>query len=116
MEGREYISYSFTHADCVEITSVLQKCSRLICVSSCFLQNIAFVLEVVFFFAHILIYHRTTHDWWQALLGVAIVSPLFIAPLYVMPICRDVFVRAYAMAPSDIHSSDTSKPLICEIV
>jgi hypothetical protein len=73
-------------------------------------------LEVVFFFAHILIYHRTTHDWWQALLGVAIVSPLFIAPLYAMPICRDVFVRAYAMAPCDIHNSDSSKPLICEKV
>jgi hypothetical protein len=69
-------------------------------------------LEVVFFFGHILIYHRTTHDWWQALLGVAIVSPLFIAPLYAMPILRDAFVRAYAMAPCHIHSSDDSKPLI----
>jgi hypothetical protein len=78
----------------------------------CFLQNIAFVLQVLFIIAHVVFYYNASEFWWQALVATAIVSPLLIAPLYVMPILRDVFVRAYAMAPSTTRNSDLSDKLL----
>jgi hypothetical protein len=71
----------------------------------CFLQNIAFVLQVLFIIAHVVVYYKASEFWWQALVAMAIVSPLLITPLYFLPMLRDVFVRAYAMAPSNTHNS-----------
>lgn len=88
-------------------------CHNLICLfPCCFLQNIAFVLQVAFFIAHFFIYYKATNVWWQALLAVALVSPLLIAPLYYTPILRDVFVRAYAMGPSNTRISDLRAKLM----
>lgn len=77
------------------------------------MQNIAFVLEVLFFMAHVVFYYNSTEVWWQALAAAAIVSPLFIMPLYFLPMLRDVFVRAYAMGPPKFRSN---KLLSCEQV
>ncbi|KAM3259574.1 hypothetical protein ACQJBY_051070 [Aegilops geniculata] len=59
--------------------------------------NIAFVLEVLFFMVHVVLYYNSTEVWWQALAAAVIVSPLVIMPLYFLPMLRDVFMRAYAM-------------------
>ena len=86
---------------------------NLICFfPSCFLQNIAFVLQVILIIAQVVIYYNASEFWWQALAAAAIISPLLIAPLYFTPILRDVFVRAYAMAPSNTRSSDLSGKLL----
>lgn len=69
--------------------------------------NIAFVLEVLFFMAHVVFCYNAVEVWWQALAAVVIVSPLFIMML------RDVFVRAYAMGTPNVCSN---KLLSCEQV
>jgi hypothetical protein len=77
------------------------------------MQNIAFVLEVLFFMAHVIFCYNAIEVWWQALAAAVIVSPLFIIPLYLLPMLRDVFVRVYAMGTPNVCSN---KLLSCEQV
>lgn len=74
--------------------------------------NIAFVLVVILYIVHVVVYYNSSEVWWQAFLAAAIVSPLFIAPLYYMPMLRDFFVKEYDMGSHDNHGSFLGSKLL----
>jgi hypothetical protein len=69
-------------------------------------------LQILLFITHVSVYYNASEFWWEAVAATAIVSPLLITPLYFTPMLRDVFIREYAMSPSNTCSSDLSGKLL----
>jgi hypothetical protein len=61
------------------------------------LQNICFVLYLVFYIGFMLVLAIVAEKWWHALLGIAIMSPIHISGLYLTCYLRDGLITVHTM-------------------
>ncbi|KAF0896196.1 hypothetical protein E2562_019684 [Oryza meyeriana var. granulata] len=57
------------------------------------------VIELAVYIVLMLFLFKVSEQYWQPLLSTAVVSPLFLLPLYSAPILRDAYVKKYTKRP-----------------
>ncbi|KAF0896194.1 hypothetical protein E2562_019683 [Oryza meyeriana var. granulata] len=66
---------------------------------SMWLKDVFVVIELAVYIVLMLFLFKVSEQYWQPLLSTAVVSPLFLLPLYSAPILRDAYVKKYTKRP-----------------
>ncbi|KAL6654593.1 hypothetical protein ACP70R_008058 [Stipagrostis hirtigluma subsp. patula] len=74
--------------------------------------DVFFVVYLLFYIGSVVLLVMVSDHWWDPWPGVLILSPIFIATLWMTPKMKEVYIRAFATKPLLGNDNDLSAKLL----